>query len=224
MTGDKQSASASNMAENFETGQGGIGSGIKSFLVKIYKYQEGDEMPGYKVTRGGGWMDYIPGVMAGDADSARKRAAEGNEALQKMLENASKSAKEMFDSQLAKLEDQHKSATEAVAAQCKNISEMFGTELQSLEDDPFGLLDDLDAGTVPAISSDLGLDTDAIAEAVAEEPVSQGATIVVSEKPVIDFGNEPITDLGHATISDLSEGLKKMAEEPASIGDTIILK
>ena len=45
-------------------------------------------MPGYKVTRGGGWMDYIPGVMAGDADSARKRAAEGNEALQKMLENA----------------------------------------------------------------------------------------------------------------------------------------
>ena len=77
-----------NMAENFETGQGGIGSGIKSFLVKIYKYQDGDEMPGYKVTRLGGWGDYIPGVMAGDADSARKRAAEGNEALQKMLENA----------------------------------------------------------------------------------------------------------------------------------------
>ena len=77
-----------NMTLNFETGQGGIGSGIKSFLAKIYKYQEGDEMPGVKVTREGGWMDYIPGVMAGDKESAEKRAAEGNEYLQKQLDNA----------------------------------------------------------------------------------------------------------------------------------------
>ena len=72
-----------NMALNFETGQGGIGSGIKSFLAKIYKYQEGDQMPGEKVTREGGWGDYIPGVMAGDKESAEKRAAEGNDALMK---------------------------------------------------------------------------------------------------------------------------------------------
>ena len=69
-----------NMALNFETGQGGIGSGIKSFLAKIYKYQEGDQMPGEKVTREGGWGDYIPGVMAGDKESAEKQAAEGNDA------------------------------------------------------------------------------------------------------------------------------------------------
>lgn len=34
----------------------------------------------------------------------------------------------------------------------------------------------------------------------------------------------PVTDLEHATISDLSESLKKMAEQPASLNDTIILK
>ena len=39
-----------------------------------------------------------------------------------------------------------------------------------------------------------------------------------AEAPASGYG------LGRATISDLSEGLKKMAEEPASIGDTIILK
>ena len=45
-------------------------------------------MPGEKVTREGGWVDYIPGVMAGDKESAEKQAAEGNDALQKQLENA----------------------------------------------------------------------------------------------------------------------------------------
>ena len=73
---------------NFETGQGGIGSGIKSFLAKIYKYQEGDQMPGEKVTREGGWGDYIPGVMAGDKESAEKQIAEGNNALAEQLERA----------------------------------------------------------------------------------------------------------------------------------------
>ena len=77
-----------NMALNFETGQGGIGSGIKSFLARIYKYEEGDQMPGEKVTREGGWGDYIPGVMAGDKESAEKQAAEGNTALQEQLETA----------------------------------------------------------------------------------------------------------------------------------------
>ena len=76
-----------NMTLNFETGQGGIGSGIKSFLARIYKYEPGDQMPGEKVTREGGWGDYIVGVMAGDAESAAQ-AAEGNAKLMKQLEDA----------------------------------------------------------------------------------------------------------------------------------------
>lgn len=83
-----------NMALNFETGQGGIGSGIKSFLAKIYPYVEGDQMPGEKVTREGGWGDYLPGVMAGDKESAERQAAEGNSALLAQIE-AARRAKEM---------------------------------------------------------------------------------------------------------------------------------
>ena len=66
-----------NMTKIFETGQGGIGSGIKSFLAKIYKYQDGDVMPGQIVTREGGFGDYIPGVWAGDLKHAKLREGQG---------------------------------------------------------------------------------------------------------------------------------------------------
>ncbi len=44
-----------NLTKPFENGQGGIGSGIKSFLVKVYKCQEGDVMPTEQITRLGGF-------------------------------------------------------------------------------------------------------------------------------------------------------------------------
>ncbi|MBE6463816.1 MAG: dehydrogenase [Eggerthellaceae bacterium] len=66
-----------NMTKIFETGQGGIGSGIKSFLAKIYKYQDGDVMPGQIVTREGGFGDYVPGVWAGDLKHAKLREGQG---------------------------------------------------------------------------------------------------------------------------------------------------
>lgn len=55
----------------FETGEGGIGTNIKSMICKIYPYQEGDTMPGEKVTRQGGWMDYTPGEMQGSKSLMR---------------------------------------------------------------------------------------------------------------------------------------------------------
>ncbi|NTW29242.1 MAG: molybdopterin-dependent oxidoreductase [Coriobacteriia bacterium] len=54
-----------NLTKAFETGQGGIGSGIKSFLVRVYKCQEGDTMPGEQVTRLGGFGDYVRGETRG---------------------------------------------------------------------------------------------------------------------------------------------------------------
>ncbi|NTU90059.1 MAG: molybdopterin-dependent oxidoreductase [Actinobacteria bacterium] len=48
-------SNVNNLTKPFETGQGGIGSGIKSFLVKLYKYQEGDTMPGEQVVELGGF-------------------------------------------------------------------------------------------------------------------------------------------------------------------------
>jgi anaerobic selenocysteine-containing dehydrogenase len=50
-----------NLTHNQETGYGGVGSPIKSICCKIYKYQEGDEMPGHVVTREGGFKTWKPG-------------------------------------------------------------------------------------------------------------------------------------------------------------------
>ena len=49
----------------FETGEGGIGSNIKSQVCRIYPYKEGDTMPGEQVTRLGGFGDYPKGIMQG---------------------------------------------------------------------------------------------------------------------------------------------------------------
>jgi hypothetical protein len=64
-----------NMTKNFETGLSGMGTGIKSFLVRVYKVEEGDELPGVTVTRKGGFGDYIRGVYAGDMKTALERLA-----------------------------------------------------------------------------------------------------------------------------------------------------
>ena len=49
-----------NVTRQFEIGQGGVGSSIKSMICKIYPYKEGDEMPEDVVARGG-WNKIIPG-------------------------------------------------------------------------------------------------------------------------------------------------------------------
>lgn len=53
-------------------GEGGIGAPIKCSICKVYPYQEGDMLPGEKITRHGGWMNYIPGLIAGDKRHAAK--------------------------------------------------------------------------------------------------------------------------------------------------------
>ena len=107
-----------------------------------------------------------------------------------------------------------------------NYKKMLEDELQSLNDDVYGLLDDMKSSDVSSLESEIGLDFD-INEVIEplDSEAEKSATIVVGDKPSIDdFAAESVSDPGHATISDLSEGLKKMAEEPASLGDTIILK
>jgi hypothetical protein len=47
---------------------------------------------------------------------------------------------------------------------------------------------------------------------------------IEDEAPVSADFSAPVTDLEHATVSDLSDGLKAMAEDSASIDNTIILK
>ncbi len=54
-----------NCTRAFETGEGGIGSAIKSMICRIYPYEDGDMLPGEQVTRKGGFGDYTVGAMAG---------------------------------------------------------------------------------------------------------------------------------------------------------------
>ena len=46
-----------NLTRNFQAGPGGIGSPIKCTRCRIYKVQEGDEMPGVRILEKGGWRD-----------------------------------------------------------------------------------------------------------------------------------------------------------------------
>ncbi|MEQ3363363.1 molybdopterin-dependent oxidoreductase [Raoultibacter massiliensis] len=50
-----------NMTEAFRTGQGGIGSAIKSMLCKIYPCQEGDVLPHEVIAEKGDFAEYEPG-------------------------------------------------------------------------------------------------------------------------------------------------------------------
>jgi len=50
-----------NCTRAFETGQGGVGSSIKSMICKIYPYQEGDTMPSKQVVELGGYNTINPG-------------------------------------------------------------------------------------------------------------------------------------------------------------------
>ena len=135
-------------------------------------------------------------LMADISASAERRA-------ELMMRDAELEAENMLlDAKVTvrQLSDEHVILSNKVQRLRANFKKMLEAELQSLDDDVYGLLDDLDRSDVASIDKELGLDLDVAPAA------------------------EPVSDPGHATISDLSEGLKKMAEEPASIGDTIILK
>ena len=161
-------------------------------------------------------------LMADFSASAERRA-------ELMMRDAELEAENMLlDAKVTvrQLSDEHVILSNKVQRLRANFKKMLEAELQSLNDDVYGLLDDLDRSDVASIDKELGLDVPAAPAVTAEVPAAaSSATIGVTAKPVMDIpASEPVTDPGHATISDLSEGLKKMAEEPASIGDTIILK
>ena len=160
-------------------------------------------------------------LMADISASAERRA-------ELMMRDAELEAENMLlDAKVTvrQLSDEHVLLSNKIQRLRANFKKMLEAELASLNDDVYGLLDDLDRSDVASIDKELGLDIPAAPAVTAEAPASSSSTLVVSDKPAMDIpASEPVTDLGHATISDLSEGLKKMAEEPASIGDTIILK
>ena len=162
-------------------------------------------------------------LMADISASAERRA-------ELMMRDAELEAENMLlDAKVAvrQVNDEHVILSNKVKRLRANMRKMLEAELARLDDDIFGVLDELDRSDIPLIEKELG---SGAAVAPVEETIEKGATIVVSDKPSLDDfivpGKDAAADTvtGRATISDLSEGLKKMAEESAPMGDTIILK
>ena len=162
-------------------------------------------------------------LMADISASAERRA-------ELMMRDAELEAENMLlDAKVAvrQMNDEHVILSNKVKRLRANMRKMLEAELARLDDDIFGVLDEIDRSDIPLIEKELG---SGAAVAPVEETIEKGATIVVSDKPSLDDfivpGKDAAADTvtGRATISDLSEGLKKMAEESAPMGDTIILK
>ena len=162
-------------------------------------------------------------LMADISASAERRA-------ELMMRDAELEAENMLlDAKVTvrQLSDEHIVLSNKVKRLRSNFRKMLEAEIARLDEDEFGVLDDLDRSDISSIDRELGIGFES---APAAEPAApdMGATIVVSDKPDLDAMLKADTAAApasaRATISDLSEGLKKMAEEPASIGDTIILK
>jgi cell division initiation protein len=162
-------------------------------------------------------------LMADISASAERRA-------ELMMRDAELEAENMLlDAKVTvrQLSDEHVVLSNKVKRLRSNFRKMLEAEIARLDEDEFGVLDDLDRSDISSIDRELGIGFES---APAAEPAApdMGATIVVSDKPDLDAMLKADTAAApasaRATISDLSEGLKKLAEEPASIGATIILK
>ncbi|MBR0400562.1 MAG: DivIVA domain-containing protein [Mogibacterium sp.] len=175
-------------------------------------------------------------LMADISASAERRA-------ELMMRDAELEAENMLlDARVSvrKLTDEHSVLTGKVNRLRNNFRRMLETELAKLDEDEFDILQDL-ADPEPAPAAQAAPKADIPVPSVQSAP--KASTLVVADKSELEApqseadakiaakstmavpGAAPaVKDLEHATISDLSESLKKMAEEPATISDTIILK
>ena len=146
-----------------------------------------------------------------------------------------------------KLEDEHEILSAKVTRLRRNLKRMLETELAELANDEYDLLKDIETSDIVATSDvaetqEIPAKTIVITDdraSVAEEINAVNENEAVSDADALfeelfepieknedadGFKVAPVSDLEHATISDLSESLKMMAEQPASLNDTIILK
>lgn len=153
-------------------------------------------------------------LMADISASAERRA-------ELMMRDAELEAENMLlDAKVnvRKLTDEHAALSTKVRRLKENFRRMLESELARIDDDDFDIIRDL-----------ADLDIAPIEEAPKAEDVSKAPTLVM-DKEKIEEGTHVAPDfsvpenLEQATVSDLSESLKAMAEDSASIDNTIILK
>ena len=170
-------------------------------------------------------------LMADISASAERRA-------ELMMRDAELEAENMMleaKTAVRQLQEEHTILSGKVERLRNNLRTMLKTELGRLDNDNYELDEAMDLSGIEGVVPK------------KDKAVSKSATIVVSdakeESNAVDFNelfseDEPaaapapnadaidysVSDFSKATVSDLSESLKKMADEPVSLNDTIILK
>ena len=153
-------------------------------------------------------------LMADISASAERRA-------ELMMRDAELEAENMLlDAKVnvRKLTDEHAILSTKVRRLKDNFRQMLESELARIDEDEFDIMKDLaELDIAPAV------------EEPKVEDISKAPTLVM-DKEKIEEGTHVAPDfsipenLEQATVSDLSESLKAMAEDSASIDNTIILK
>jgi cell division initiation protein len=159
------------------------------------------------------------GAMVETLETAKKLMADISASAERraelMMRDAELEAENMLaDAQMniKKITDEHQMLSNKVRRLRSNFRRMLENELAKLDEDEFDVIKELaeEEGFAPI-------------EEIVEDKKAPTITIAKSELEE-ELAAEPVSDLKQATLSDLSDSLKKMAEEPASITDTIILK
>ncbi|MBR2675234.1 MAG: DivIVA domain-containing protein [Mogibacterium sp.] len=175
------------------------------------------------------------GAMVETLETAKKLMADISASAERraelMIRDAELEAENLLaDAKMSikKITDEHSLLSNKVRRLRSSFRRMLENELAKLDEDEFDVIKELDDGEYKPISEELesgGDKAPTIAinknDILEAETAAGGGVLNTLEE---ELETPLISDLREATLSDLSESLKKMAEEPASITDTIILK
>ena len=171
------------------------------------------------------------GAMVETLETAKKLMADISASAERRAELMMRDAELEAENMLAdakmnikKISDEHLILSNKVRRLRANFRRMLENELAKLDEDEFEIIKELaeeDGGEIFEEATQDKAPTITIKkEDLVLEPQAPVETLSFEEELV----SQPVSDLKEATLSDLSDSLKSLAEEPASITDTIILK
>lgn len=168
------------------------------------------------------------GAMVETLETAKKLMADISASAERRAELMMRDAELEAENMLAdakmnikKITDEHSMLSNKVRRLRNNFRRMLENELAKLDEDEFDVIKELDDGEFSAAPEEVTTEDKAPTRMIDKKEIESTAEEFKSIEEELET---PAADLKEATLSDLSESLKKMAEEPASISDTIILK
>ena len=168
------------------------------------------------------------GAMVETLETAKKLMADISASAERraelMMRDAELEAENMLSDakmNIKKITEEHSMLSNKVRRLRSNFRRMLENELAKLDEDEFDVIKELDDGEFVPAEEEIATEDKAPTIMIDKKDLEEATEEFKSLEEEL---GEQTTDLKEATLSDLSESLKKMAEEPASISDTIILK